>query len=99
VAKRRRTGTIIQTRRDERRLNVYRLARAAGIAASTLTKIEQRKRHPSLRTAIKIAHVLRCCIDEIFDNAGYARLDPLLSPPPTEPAKRGRVASNADPRN
>ena len=56
-------GKTIKQLRERRDLK--ELAKYAGISNVTVCKIEQGVLTPSLKTAISIANVLRCTLDEL----------------------------------
>ena len=58
-------GKTIKQIRERRDLNQKELAKYAGISNVTVCKIEQGVLTPSLKTAISIANVLRCTLDEL----------------------------------
>lgn len=58
-------GKTIKQLRERRDLNQKELAKYAGISNVTVCKIEQGVLTSSLKTAISIANVLRCTLDEL----------------------------------
>lgn len=58
-------GKTIKQLRERRDLNQKELAKYAGISNVTVCKIEQGVLTHSLKTAISIANVLRCTLDEL----------------------------------
>lgn len=66
-------GTNIKRTREKRDLNQKELAKYAGISNVTVCKIEQGVLTPSLKTAIRIANVLRCSLDDLCGRSQYSR--------------------------
>lgn len=61
---------IIREARIEKRLRLRELAKAAGIAASYLSDIENDRRIPSVDVLRKLAEVLTLDFDELMAQAG-----------------------------
>jgi len=53
-------------KRKEMSLTQAEVAKKAGIDRTAYTRIEGGKRNPSVEVALKIAHALNCCVEDIF---------------------------------
>lgn len=58
-------GKSIKLIRERRDLNQTELAKYAGISKVSVWKMEQGSLMPSLKTAIKLADVLHCSLDDL----------------------------------
>ena len=56
----------LKVARMEEGLTPQQVAQAIGMSISTYYKLEQGVRKPSITTALKIADVLNCKVEEIF---------------------------------
>lgn len=58
----------IKQRRNELGLTQQELADKLGMSVSYINRIENEKKIPNVSLAIRIAHALKCKVDDIFYN-------------------------------
>ena len=84
-------GKILKQRRVMVPLTLQELARASGVSASHLGRIERGERYPSAHILRKIAQPLGSSESELFTLAGY------LSPQPSTEAESKAQLGQLDP--
>lgn len=62
-------GMNMKRIRKIRDMDQKELAKYAGVSPSSISKFEAGKKTPSLSTAVRIAQVLRCTVDELCRNS------------------------------
>jgi len=58
----------LKEKRIEKGLSQYELAKLTGVHVTTISKIENGQRLPSLKVAAKLAKVLDVSLDDLFDS-------------------------------
>ena len=53
--------------RKERGMSLYDLRKSTGLSYSLLHDMEKKNRNVTISTAIKVANVLECKVDDLFD--------------------------------
>lgn len=75
TARKEHLGRRIAARRHQRGLSQTVLAKRVGIDPSYLSRIENGKVHPTIRTGVKIANALRMSLDELVGPSPPDRLN------------------------
>lgn len=73
-------GARLRQVRKHAKMDSKSVAAAAGLPASTVSKIENGKQNPTLLTLARIAQALGCTLIDIMPDAPRPRQEPMIIP-------------------